>query len=129
MLPVKLGVSNVNCFIKSSYLPCNSLYQVSKRPSISISSWIPHELFVQLLSLGQALLLGSLLRNLAVVVRCCRSRGGHMWGNLGLDGLDKASAFLLALVDGLGEDVQLATGFPWAEDEAGELCLGSLPEW
>lgn len=32
MLPVRLGVSNVNCFIKSSYLPCNSLYQASKRP-------------------------------------------------------------------------------------------------
>lgn len=36
MLPVKLGVSSVNCFIKSSYLSCNSLYQASKRPSISI---------------------------------------------------------------------------------------------
>lgn len=36
MLPVKLGVSNVDCFIKSSYLSCNSLYQASKRPNISI---------------------------------------------------------------------------------------------
>lgn len=55
-----------------------------------------------------------------MVVRLGWSRRGNVWGNLGLDGLDEARAFLLALVDGLGEEAQLGTEFPGAEEEVGE---------
>lgn len=51
-----------------------------------------------------------------------------MWGNLGLDSLDKARAFLLAVVDGLGEEVYLATESLGGEVEVKE-ALPSLPEW
>ena len=80
------------------------------------------------MGLGQALLLGSLLGNLAVVMRLGRSGSGCMWGNLGLDGLDEASALLLALVDGLVDEIQLATASTGAKEEV-YVALPSLPEW
>lgn len=64
-----------------------------------------------------------------MVVRLGRSWCGSMRGNLGLDGLDEARAFLLALVDGLGEKIQLAIESPGAEEEKMEQVLPSLPEW
>lgn len=127
MLPVELGVSNVISFIKSSHLARNSLYQGIKTPP-SPRRHRSLELLVQLLGLGQALLLGALLGDLAVVVRLGRPGSGDMGGNLGLDGLDEAGAFLLAFVDGLVEEIHLATVLPVAEAQVGEP-LRDLPEW
>jgi len=115
MWPVKPGVSNIISFIKSWYLPCTSLYKASKRPRIpTATDVILDGLLVQLFRLGQALLLGSLLRDLAVVVRLGWSGSSNMWGNLGLNGLDEAGALFLALIDGLSDQNRSAMGFAGA---------------
>lgn len=66
-------------------------------------------LFVDLLSFDHAFLLGSLLGNLAVVVRLCRAGCGKVGGDLRLDGVDGAAT--LVLLDGLsGKLLLLVTG-------------------
>lgn len=124
---MKLWVSNIIRLIKSSYLPYNTV-STEHRNDLEPHWHESRELFVQLLSLSQTLLLGSLLGNLAVVVRLCWARGRNMWGNLGLDSLDEARALLLAVVDGLRKEVHLATESTGAEEEMKE-ALPSLPEW
>lgn len=61
----------------------------------------PNSLFVQLLRLGQTLLLGALLGNLTVVVRLSRAWCCRVGSDLGLDRINNAAALVLALVDGL----------------------------
>lgn len=87
------------------------------------------QLLVQLLRLGQALLLGSLLRNLAVVVRLRWARRGDMWCNLGLDGLDEASALLFAVIDGLVEEMPLLVTAAPAAGKRVTTTVESLPGW
>lgn len=56
-------------------------------------------LFVELVGLSQALLLGTLLGNLVDVLRLGRAGSGDVRGNLRLDGVNGAAA--LVLLDGL----------------------------
>lgn len=78
-------------------------------------------LLVNLLSLNHAFLLGSLLGNLAVVVRLSRAGCGEVRGDLGLDGVDGAAA--LVLLDGLFQEYQRV--FSWTQ----AVARVKLPEW
>lgn len=86
-------------FIHQSAFHITNIKQSKRSKNGTVLTLGTNCLFVDLLRLNHALLLGPLLGNLAVVVRLSRAGCGEVRGDLGLDGVDNAAA--LVLLDGL----------------------------